>query len=372
MGPISAPTAQRTDFDVGAELRRVGWQCATAQRRLVHLAADFADGDIWLLGGAPTAAHWIADALDLEVCTAREWIRVGRCLRELRAIDSAFAARELSYSKVRHLTRVATTEHESELVEIARRTSAGRLGIALARWRADHESDDETERRHRRDRGLAWRTDVDGMVVGSFRLPPAAAAVLIAAVDALVMTSGSAATPGGNDASAAPPRSPTVSEGAMARPWPTLSQQRADALVQIVAGGGSRVTTEVVLHVRGDGCSLDDGTPVAGSVVERIAPDAFVSLLIHDADGRPIDASGRQRHPSRRQRRVVRERDGVCVDCGSSELLQYDHVPDFERSRRTLVDELELRCAPCHHRRHASAGTREAVAARSTPNEGLR
>ena len=108
--------------------------------------------------------------------------------------------------------------------------------------------------------------------------------------------------------------------------------------------------------MRGDGCTLDDGTPVPGSLVERLVPTAFISLLIHDAEGRPINASGRQRHPTRRQRRLVRERDRVCVDCGTTDLLVYDHVPDFVASGRTLVDELELRCAPCHHLRHARDG----------------
>jgi hypothetical protein len=98
---------------------------------------------------------------------------------------------------------------------------------------------------------------------------------------------------------------------------------------------------------------LDDGTPVAGSVVERIAPVAFVRALIHDAEGKPINASGRQRHPTARQRRVVKERDRVCVDCGATDFLQYDHDPDFERSRRTIVDELKLKCPVCHVRRHA-------------------
>lgn len=86
--------------------------------------------------------------------------------------------------------------------------------------------------------------------------------------------------------------------------------------------------------------------------VARIAPEAFIRALILDAEGRPIDASPRRRHPSTRQKRVVKERDRVCVDCGSNVLLEYDHVPDFAQSGRTVVDELELRCAPCHRRRH--------------------
>jgi hypothetical protein len=185
MGPYNTPSA--AGRELAAQLQQVGWQCVTAQRRLVHLAAAVADADVWLLDGAPTAAHWIAEALDVEECTAREWIRIGRALRELRGIDAAFEDRALSYSKVRQLSRVATAGDESELVEIAMRTPAGRLCHELARWRASHETYDETERRHRRDRGLTWRTDVDGMVTGTFRLPPADAARLIAAIDAHVL-----------------------------------------------------------------------------------------------------------------------------------------------------------------------------------------
>ena len=106
------------------------------------------------------------------------------------------------------------------------------------------------------------------------------------------------------------------------------------------------------MHVREDGATLDDGTALPMSVVERIAPEAFIRALIHDADNRPINASAKRRHPSTRQKRVVKERDRVCVDCGATTLLEYDHVPDFAQTGHTVVEELQLRCAPCHQRRH--------------------
>jgi hypothetical protein len=110
--------------------------------------------------------------------------------------------------------------------------------------------------------------------------------------------------------------------------------------------------TEIVLHVRGDGCTLDDGTPIPDTVVERIAPSSFLRALIHDANGRPINASAKQRHPTARQKRVVKERDQACIDCGRGQLLEYDHNPDYTTSGHTIIDELETRCAPCHHKRH--------------------
>ncbi len=133
---------------------------------------------------------------------------------------------------------------------------------------------------------------------------------------------------------------------------PTLAQQRADALVAVMCGGGAQLSAEVILHVRGDGTTMDDGTPVTRQAVMRALPDAWVRALIHNAEGLPLNASGRQRHPSARQKRVVKERDRRCVDCGGSDLLEYDHVPDFSISNQTVVDCLQLRCAACHRARH--------------------
>ncbi len=36
--------------------------------------------------------------------------------------------------------------------------------------------------------------------------------------------------------------------------------------------------------------------------------------------------------------------DHQCVDCGRSDLLDYDHVPDYEETGHTVTTELELRC----------------------------
>ena len=330
--------SEKVERPLCAAVVAAGAQWSAGQRELVRLVTQLDTSGEWIIDGAPSCAHWVADALDIEVCTAREWLRIGRALVKLKRIDAAFADGRLSYSKLRALTRVATLKNEAELCELAEGVPAGRLRHAIAAWLQRHESTEETEARHEAARGLWWRTDVDGMVAGCFRLPPVVAAVIRAAVDAEIMRRQSSGAPA--DASR------------QGLPWPSLPQQRADALIAIVRDGGAVVETEVVLHMRGDGCTLDDGTPVADSVVERLAPDSFLRVLIHDAESRPINASGRQRHPTTRQRRVVRERDRACVDCGSTEFLHYDHEPAYEQSHRTVVDDLKLRCGKCHRARH--------------------
>ncbi len=336
--PIGASVADR--------LLEAGRDMARSQHRLVALAAEFEESTEWYFFGA-TPAHWMAQQLDVCVATAREWIRMGKALRKLPAIEEAFASQHLSFAKVRALTRLAQPETEVELVKLARSVPAGRLGHALAAWTQRREDDEERMARHERERSLRQRVEPDGMVVFTIRLAPEDAAATLAAVEATVMRRSHQA------------RSPNVTdldtEGgnhATAVAFASLAQQRADAFVELVTDGGATIETEVVLHVRGDGCSFDDGTPVTDTVVERLAPRAFLRALIHDAEGRPINASSRRRHPSVRQKRVIKERDRCCVDCGATELLEYDHVPSFDETGHTVVDETELRCAPCHRRRH--------------------
>lgn len=336
---MATANSARPAGPLSTELLEVTRAWARSQQRIVTLSVDFAESSEWVLAGSATPAHWLADIADVEVSTAREWIRIGRQLRELPAIAAAFAAGEVSYSKVRTLTRIATAENEEELLGIAKKVPAGELGRALARWLDRNSDPEELDEYQRRRRSVRWRTEPDGMTLFTLRLPPLVAAAFIAYLTAWVMKSRRRVTMGGNRASAVAP---------------TVAQQHADAVEDLLTNGGGETLTEIVLHVRGDGCTLDDGSPIPGSVVERIAPESFLRALIHDAESKPRNGSGRQRHPNARQKRVVKERDQVCVDCGRRDLLQYDHDPPFEESQQTVIEELVLRCAPCHWKRHAA------------------
>lgn len=300
--------------------------------QLVVAAADFADSDEWARDGSPTPAHWLAAVADAETCTAREWVRVGRALRSLHASADAFASGRLSYAKVRVLTRFANADNEAELLQLPLDTTANHLPRVLAAWLNRTSDPADLEAHQHQQRSLASRLEPDGITIFTLKAPPHLAGILTAVLDAIVMR-------------ATPTREPDGT-------WPTLAQQQADALAATLTNGAGGVTTELVLHVRGDGCTLDDGTPIPDTVVERIAPTAFLRALIHDADARPVNVSHRRRHPSTRQKRLVKERDRACIDCGRQQLLHYDHNPPHERTGHTITNELELRCAPCHRRRH--------------------
>jgi len=345
-GVVSTRSTLRSEI-VDAARRMSSDMCV-----FISLLVEFDRSGEWALDGEPSCAHWVADRADTEVSTAREWLRIGHALAGVEEVAQRFADGRLSYSKVRAVTRLADAENQHELCEIAERFPAGHLPVALAQWLNRHETPDERDTRQRALTKLGWHLESDGMIAGWFRLPPESGGALTSAIEAQIMRAHR-----GNDAPADASKPHTVSK------WPSLPQQRADALLTIVTGGGANLDAELILHVRGDGCSLDDGTPIADSVVERLALEAFIRVLIHDAEGRPINASYRQRHPDTRQKRVVKERDRVCVDCGSTVLLQYDHEPSFEETKHTVVEELKLRCWRCHKARHAKLAAQAKLAA---------
>jgi len=321
------------DRNRACSLIDLGGRLTNLHCRLVTESVLFADGPIWIADGAPSAAHWIADRLDVCAATAREWIRVGRALSGLDATVDAFERGELTFAKVRAITRIATAENEAELLLIAQTTPAALISKALAAWSIRNEPSDVIEARQHASRSVRWRKEPDGTVTATMRFTPLVAGTLQAAIDTQMMRTRLKREPDST--------------------WPTVANRRADALKALLADGTScKPDYEVIVHVRGDGNTLDDGTPIPDGPVARLLPDAFVRLLIHNAARHPVNVSSRRRHPTDRQKRFVKERDRVCVDCGRTDIVEYDHIPAYDISGHTQTDELELRCGPCHTARH--------------------
>ena len=96
----------------------------TATRLICRYLADFVD----CLEGRSCAALWCyADVyhaarclFDIGTHTTRERVRVGRALRSLPRIEQALVQGDLSYSRAREVTRVATSEDESAWLDLAR------------------------------------------------------------------------------------------------------------------------------------------------------------------------------------------------------------------------------------------------------------
>jgi len=94
---------------------------------LLVLIRRFDERAGWLQWGFPNCAEWLHWRCDLSVSAAREKVRVAHALKTLPAIAKSFSRGELSYSKVRALTRVARPDNEDSLKAFALKTTASRV-----------------------------------------------------------------------------------------------------------------------------------------------------------------------------------------------------------------------------------------------------
>ncbi|WP_244957308.1 DUF222 domain-containing protein, partial [Candidatus Frankia nodulisporulans] len=127
----------------------------------------------WSGAGISSCAHWLALHCGLELRTAREQLATAHAMARLPAIRAALACGELSYSKVRAITRVARSENEAEWLELARSLTAGQLEQRVSRRRQQNADPAKL----RSARAVAIRTNSDGSVRLVATLPPDDAAM---------------------------------------------------------------------------------------------------------------------------------------------------------------------------------------------------
>jgi hypothetical protein len=87
-------------------------------------------------GGAPDGlVQWFAFRCGITSREAGEYVRVAEALEDLPAIKAAFGRGELTFAKVRALTRVANPQSERGLLELASVLTASQLSRALRVYR---------------------------------------------------------------------------------------------------------------------------------------------------------------------------------------------------------------------------------------------
>src|SRR5687768_8041578 len=120
--------ARRAEVDaLGDEIAELSGQLDAATHRLLTAIRRFDAIEGWHRQGAVSCAHWLNWRIGMSLGTAREHVRVARALESLPKVDGVLRRGEVSYSKVRAMTRVATPETEEVLVEVARSSTAAQL-----------------------------------------------------------------------------------------------------------------------------------------------------------------------------------------------------------------------------------------------------
>src|ERR1700674_2170540 len=344
--------------ELGERIATLAAQISAATYELLIMLRDFDERGGWNRGFR-SCAGWLGWRLGLDAGAAREKVRVARALAALPRLSDAMRSGQVSYSKVRALTRIATPANEGDLVSFALAGTAAHVErLVRGMRRVDRLAADQDEQLRHAARYLRAYTDEDGMVVVTGRLSPEAGAALLRALDAGVeQLYGPCGHRRGQPSGAGNEPTGEVS----------LEQRRADALGLVaesaLAAGldpGSRGDRyQVVVHVDAEALAgggaggsswLADGTPVSAETSRRLACDSARVVMRHATDGRVLDVGRRTRAISPGLRRALDHRDAGCrfPGCGRR-LCDAHHVEHWADGGETNLANTVLLCRR-HHR----------------------
>ena len=347
---IDARDAQITDLErLGDEIAELSVHLDAATARLLDLIREFDARGGWS-NGFRSCAHWFAWRVGFAPGAAREHVRVARALGPLPQLSQSLARGELSYAKVRELTRVATAETEERLLAVGRAGTAEHVERIVRGWRrVDRKAEAREAVRQHAGRALHVYSDEDGTVRIRGRLAPEVGALLLKALDAARETlyQRREQTPDADP--------------------PTMEQQQADALALLaetalhhgIDPGAPGERYQVVVHVdaavlvdpdQAGQSVLDGGIRVPAGTSRRLACDASRVVMRHDADGRLLEIGARTRTIPPALRRALNHRDRGCrfPGCGLP-FGQGHHVRHWAQGGPTTLSNLALLCRR-HHR----------------------
>jgi len=405
--------------DPADEVFLLGERCARAYMnadalhyQAMRLLAEFDRRSGWRGTGFSSTAEWLAWRIGIKLGPARERLRTALALEHLPQISDAMRNGELSFTKVRALTRVATPESEPTLLDFARAGSAANLERMVRGWKTlGRKSELTAEQIRHRSRRLSAFVDDDGMVVVKGHLDPEVGALFMRAVeaasDALYRSN---AEEGVGDEEGNLGGGGEVGEGAevgvvenrlgdgpsdvpLARGASnpdldqiTPEQRRADAVGLIaerafaasfgdrngdgVVSGSRAERYQVMLHVDADTLKedgepgrseLEDGTRVSAEASRRVACDSGLVEIAHSPDGEVTGAGRRIRTVNPSIRRALEARDRGCrfPGCGLR-FTEAHHVKHWADGGETTLRNLVLLCR-AHHRAVHEGGVKVCI-----------
>jgi hypothetical protein len=394
------------DDDLANEIATLSAHLDAATQRLLACIRAFDESGGWERQGAVSCAHWLSWRVGLDLVTAREKVRVARALATLPRIDQALERGELSYAKVRAITRAATSANEERLLEMARHSTGAQLDRICRGYRQVARSLLEPGTLPEA-RSVWERLLPGGMVRIELVLHPDEAALVMEAVKKAQVALSA------EDSPPTPPaaRSPDVAsdtthasaeaarcsttdaddtpgpstEAPPASPGPGLSgnapgASRADAFVHLArafladgpgAERGAADPHQIFVHldqdVLGDAgayaATLDDGTRLPAETLRRLACDAGLVATRTDGAGSVLDIGRRTRSIPPALRRALWLRDRGCrfPGCSHRRFLHGHHVRHWLGGGSTSLTNLVLLCSRHHRLVHEGGFTIERV-----------
>ncbi len=296
-------------------------------------------------------AEWLNMKCGIAPGTAREKLRVANALFDLPLTAAAFQGGDLSYSKARALTRVATPETEEMLLAYAIPATAQQVDDHCRRLRNVYrDMSGEDARRLHQERYLSRSLHGDGSMTISVQLPIENGELVMKALEMALETL-------------------RVEEETFEEEDSTLPQQQADALVELARGylaGAAGADSsqkkpctadhyQVLVHVdekalRGQP-DVDSQSDLPIETVRRLCCDAALRTVTEDEHGNPLHVGRKHRVVQPALRRALLARDRCCryPGCTHERWLDAHHVVHWADGGETSLENTLLLCSK-HHR----------------------
>ncbi len=338
--------------ELEAQITELAGHLNAANYRWLLLIREFDRRLGWGDGKLASCAHWLNFKCGLNLGAAREKVRVAHALSSLPLISAAMARGELSYSKVRALTRVASPATEKDLLNIALHGTAHHVEKTVCLFRRAMQAEElSREASQQASRTLSYYYEEDGSLVLQARVPALAGAVVVKALQA-AMT-----------------QLPETEEVTKSGETVRLSHaaRRADALVRMAESSLERKESnsmtadhyQVVVHVDAETlCStapgrsyVEHGPTLPVETIRRIGCDASLVAVLEDGQGKVLNVGRKTRSIPSAIRRALASRDPGCQfpGCTFATFLDAHHIEHWADGGETKLSNLVTLCR-WHHR----------------------
>ena len=332
-----------------------------ATYRFLLLIAEFDREEAYARHGLANTAQWLNWQCGIGAVAAREKVRVARSLEQLPEIADAFAKGEISYSKVRAMTRVATPANESVLVHTARNGTAAHVEKLVRKYRWTQRRDAaQLAQRQNEFRKVSYFFGMDGEFILSACLPPEIGAVVSKALQTAVE-----AVRESKEVTAETPLQ-IPSDVWKADALRLMAETFLDHRGEETGAGSAADRLQVVVHIdqailseqqaaaeagAPHRCELEDGPALALDTARRLACDASVVGIVEGEEGEPLDIGRKTRSIPPAIARALRARDGGCrfPGCDRTRFCQGHHIEHWGNGGETKLDNLITLCG-FHHR----------------------
>ncbi len=322
-----------------------------AEYRLLSLIEKLDAAKSWRHEAMPSCAHWLNAHCGLDLVTAREKVRIAHALPRVPLIRECFRSGELSYSKVRAITRVAGSDNEAELVQMARMNTAAHVARNVAAMRqAERLSESKAAFDAYRHRTFTCHGDEDGTLVFEGRLPADQGALLVQALDRAMewldrSFAETAQTVRRADALA------ILAERFLSEPPHADEGLNTADRFQITVHAPAEALVELAGVDADDPPQIEDGPVLATETLRRIACDSAIVRILETGAGEPLDVGRKTRVIPPALRRALKRRDRGCrfPNCTNTRFVDGHHILHWADGGATRLDNLVLLCR--HHHR---------------------